>query len=632
MAVDRIGIGQGASEATRLSTAEMIDRLSRFDGPPAHFLVNLLATQCQLAAADGGAILRPVDSKKPEVLAIYPPLSQGSTPPVWLAQAVESATKIGPTETTVVKSLRGPDELYGQPARQHLVMLPLRGGQSGQDTRGLAAFFVQTSNPAVLDASRERLELTIGLLSLYEMRLTLQQRQASLQRLRMAMETLAAVNDQDRFAAAAMAFCNETAASWQCERVSLGFLKGRYVQMKASSHTEKFSRKMKLIQDIESAMEECLDQDVEVVYPAQEEGNYVSRATGELSKQHGPTAIVSLPLRKAGEVLGVVTVERPIDEPFSLEQIESLRLVCELCTARLVNLNEHDKWFGAKAAASARKAIGALVGPKHVWVKLIVVLIFTAVIFLSIAKGQYRAEAPFVLEATTRRVIPAPFDGFLESVHVEPGDSIKAGAVLATLETTELELKLGDTEAQKLRYEKEADNARANNNEAQAQIFRFQAAAEAAQIKLLEHYIGQAQITSPLAGYVLGGDLKKQINAPVKTGDVLFEVGPLGLEFLRAELSVPEDQIADVEAGQEGELATASDPGIKVKFVVERINPVAEVVNQRNIFKVRVRLLETNQRMKPGMEGVAKISIDKRSFAWIWTHRLTNWIRMKLWL
>ena len=101
MAVDRMGSPQEASEAARLGTAEMIDRLSRFDGPPEHFLVNLLATQCQLADADGGAILRPGNNRRAEVVAVYPPLVQGTTPPVWLAQAVESATTAMSSETTV---------------------------------------------------------------------------------------------------------------------------------------------------------------------------------------------------------------------------------------------------------------------------------------------------------------------------------------------------------------------------------------------------------------------------------------------------------------------------------------------------------------------------------------------------
>jgi hypothetical protein len=32
------------------------------------------------------------------------------------------------------------------------------------------------------------------------------------------------------------------------------------------------------------------------------------------------------------------------------------------------------------------------------------------------------------------------------------------------------------------------------------------------------------------------------------------------------------------------------------------------------------------------MEGVAKIDLGRRSYAWIWTRRIVNWVRMKLWL
>ncbi len=94
---------------------------------------------------------------------------------------------------------------------------------------------------------------------------------------------------------------------------------------------------------------------------------------------------------------------------------------------------------------------------------------------------------------------------------------------------------------------------------------------------------------------------------------------------------VPEDEIFDVKVGQEGYLATFSYPAERMKFEVERIEPMAEVVNQRNVFKVRVRLLETHPWMRPGMEGVAKVHVAKRRYIWIWTRKITNWIRMKFW-
>ena len=612
-----------------MGTARIVEQLSQFEGPPEQFLAKLLAAQCQLASAEGGAILRPGRQGRAEVLAVFPPLAKGLTPPVWLAQAAESASEAFGGETTKIKPLHRQEDMYGQPAKQHLVMIPLRAGQGVQ---GAAAYLVETHEKAALAQSQERLELTISLLSLYQMRLTLGQRQASLQQLRAGMETLSAVNEQNRFAGAGMAFCNEIASRWQCDRVGLGFLKGRYIHLRAMSHTEKFSRKMKLVQDIESAMEECLDQDVEVAYPCEADASFVSRAAGELSQRHGPTAVLSLPMRKDGEVVAVLTAERPLEEAFTLDEIESLRLVCELCTARLVNLQDHDRWFGAKAASGLGKGLGLLVGSKHTWIKLVAVLVLAAALFLIFVKGKYKAEASFVLEATERRVVPAAFDGFIKSVEVEPGEKVEGGkSILATLHTDELRLKLGEARAQREGYLKEADASTRDGQVARAQMAQAKAEETLATMELLDYKIRQAEIVSPISGIVVIGDLKRQIGAPVETGQVLFEVA--SLESLRAELAVPEDQILDVREGFEGELAVAGEPSQKVSFVVERINPVAEVVKQRNVVKVRVRLGERHGWMKPGMEGVAKITINREhSYGWLWTRRLRNWLRMKLWL
>ena len=610
------------------STAELIERLSQFEGPPEHFLVNLLAVQCYVTAAENGTILRIGPNGATEVLAVYPTLPPNAPAPVWLARAVEAAPGVISAGKTAIKPLHDQEDLYGQPARRHLVMIPLR---TGGGFAGLGAFVVEAGDSGTLIACRERLELTISLLSMYEMRLALAKRQVDLRRLKNAMDVLAAVNEHDRFAGAAMALCNELASRFQADRVSLGFLKGRYVHLRAMSHTEKFSRKMKLVQDIEAAQEECLDQDVEVLHPASPESTFVSRAAKELATRHGPTAILSLPLRREGKARGVLTLERPSDKPFALDEAESLRLICELCTARVVNLYEHDRWFGARLAAATRKGLALMVGPKHTWIKLLALLGCGLVVFMCVAEGQYRADGSFVLESTQVHLLSAPFDGTIETCNVHPGSPVEAGkTVLAEMDTRDLRKELFSLSSQKVAREKEADKARTEGKIGDAQVAEAHAQAVAARIDLLKSRLEKAKLISPVSGVVTKGDLEKQHRPPVKMGDTIFEVAPL--ENIRAELSVNEEDIAEVREGMEGELATATYPDRRIGFVVERINPVAEVVEQKNVFKVRVRLKDRPAWVRPGMEGVAKIDIDRRLYAEIWTRKLVNWIRMKLWL
>ncbi len=608
-----------------MTVTKLIEQFHKLDVGPGQFLQNLLAAQCFLGQADGGAILRITQGQNVNVLALYPQLKKNASDPQWLTKSLRHAHEAHASGKAILEPL---EESFNGSVKSHILMIPMTIADIGKT---VAAFLITTEDKTTLEESSQKLQLSTGLLNYSQMRPAQQNWKQNCLRLQQAMVTLSAVNRQNKFKDTAMAFCNEVASQWQCERVSIGFLKGRYVQLKAMSHTEDFSRKMKVVQDIESVMEECLDQDIEVINPASRDSTYISRAADSLSKSYGPLAILSLPLRQDGEVVGVLTLERQIEKIFTVDEVETIRLACELCTARVFGLYESDRWIGATIAVRSRKFLASIVGPKYTWLKVAMFFLFAGILFLIFGKGQYRSEAPFELEATIQQVIPAPFDGYIESVEVEVGDEVEAGkSVLANLDTADLVLELAKAQADKLGFQKQASAAMSEGKTAESQIAKERIAKTSAQIELLEYKIGQASLISPISGVVVEGDLKRQIGAPVKVGDILFEVCPL--EFLRAELFVPEDQIKDIEEGQQGELATASYPGRRIKFIVERINPIAEVENERNIFKVRVQLLDTYSWMRPGMEGIAKVSIGERRYIWIWSRKVVNWVRMKFWL
>jgi multidrug resistance efflux pump len=281
-------------------------------------------------------------------------------------------------------------------------------------------------------------------------------------------------------------------------------------------------------------------------------------------------------------------------------------------------------------AASVRRGLALLIGPKHTWVKVLAMLVFISAAFLTFAKGEYRVEAPFVFEASVQQVVVAPCDTFIKMVAVESGDSVEAGkTVLGVLETSELRLKLAALKAEHLGHQKQVAASMRDGNTAEAQMAQAQCDKVAAEISLLELNLSQGTLIAPITGRIISEDLKRQIGAPVETGTILFEIAPI--ESLRAELYVPEDLIADVNEGQAGELAAVGHPDQRVRFVVERINPIADVVNQHNVFRVRAQLREQSAWMRPGMEGIAKISVGRERYAWIASRRLVNWLRMKLW-
>ena len=607
---------------------ETFAELLAFQGTPKQFLVKLLATQCRLAKAAHAAIMRLADASNLETLAAYPDPNANGDFQQWIDEAekpIRDVLKSGETAVLQQNPASGSDDK----SRHYLVVVPVPNHGS---VRAAAAFRIEASSRRQVTPHLSRLEMTPLLLNHHELRLTMEMQDESVRRLRQVLEMVEVVNRSKRFLSAAMALCNEIAARLGCGRVSLGFLDDRCVRVRAISHTDTFSRQMQVVQAIEAAMEECLDQDVEVIHPAGQPAMTVNRAAAKLATEHGPAGVLSMPIRDQGNAAAVMTLERSPEQPFEdQEEIATLRLICDLCAPRLLDLYRIDRWFGAQLAALVRKQAALLLGHQHTWMKVCAVLVFLAAAFVATAKGDYRIKASFAFEARSHQVVVAPFDSFTKTVLVEPGDRVEGGkTTLGTLETSELRLKLAELKAELLGHKKQMAAAMRDRQTAKAQMAQARGDKVRAQIRLIESQIDKAALVAPITGWVVSENLKQQIGAPVETGKILFEIA--GIDSLRAELYVPESSITSVAAGQTGELATVGHPDQKVGFVIERIHPTAEVVNHQNVFKVRARILEQREWMRPGMEGQARIAAGKKSYLWIASHRVVNWLRMKLWL
>ena len=624
------GPGDAAREA---------ERLVRFSGPPDAFLLQLLAAQCRFAGADAGAVLRVGENGELSCLASVP--APGHDPADadadgaggaggWLGEvggflAEHAGGGRGPAGARSFPLLQS-DGLYDPSARRHAVVVPTGGFAS---LNAVAAFHLADASREEAEAVARRLAYTLALLTLYETRQALHARESELRGLALATGTLAALNRTARFGSAGLAFCNELASRFEAERVSVGVIRGRYVKLRAMSQTEHVHRKMAVVQAIEAAMEECLDQDVEVQHPAAPEEPVVARAAAELARREKCDAVLSLPLRRGGEPEAVVTLERT-GRPLDAAEATFLRLACELCGPRLLEMEAADRWFGARAAASVRRGLSLAVGPTHTWAKAAALALLAAVLAVTLIEVPFRVDAPFELQAVTRRQVPAPFEGYLASVAVAGGDRVEAGEVLGELDTSELQLERARTEAERLTHQKEADEARREGKTVDVQIAEARAEEAQVQVELLGHQIAQATLRAPVAGSVISEDLQQKLFSPVKRGELLFEVARLGRQ--RAEMRVLDEDIPWIREGMTGSLAPASAPGDPVPFTVERVDPIAEVVNGENVFRVRLTLDERRSWFRPGVAGVAKVDVGRESILWVYTREAVNFVRLKLWL
>jgi multidrug efflux pump subunit AcrA (membrane-fusion protein) len=143
--------------------------------------------------------------------------------------------------------------------------------------------------------------------------------------------------------------------------------------------------------------------------------------------------------------------------------------------------------------------------------------------------------------------------------------------------------------------------------------------------------IDRSEIRAPFSGIVLKGDLEDKLRAPVKQGDVAFEIG--NQENLRATLNVADRDIQDVHVGQHMLIATNALPDEKFDAEVATITPMGEPKEGNNVFKVYAIIKSPkSEAWRPGMSGEARVDVGPRRIVWIWTHRLVDFVKLKLWM
>lgn len=434
------------------------------------------------------------------------------------------------------------------------------------------------------------------------------------------------LNEEKHFLAAAMRLCNELATSHSADRVTLGWQEGHYIRIRATNHAEKIDRKMESVRLLASAMEECLDQDDEICWPGN--GRSIDRDHECYARKAGVPQLASVPLRLEGMPVAVATLERV--EAFTDSEMDALRLSCDLVARRLDDLKQRDRWVGARMASAVRKGLGHVFGVSHTWTKVGVLSALGLLSFLILYPWPYRIEASFLLEPEEVYHLPAPFEGYIEKVNVRAGDPVKAGSALVEMDKSELELQHAELSATVERYLAEAQLARSEATLAEMHIAASKAEETRAELKKVQFNLGLATVKAPVDSYVVEGDLRERIGAPVTKGEALLKLSKL--EGMFAELRISEKDIPRVGPGTKGEAVFTSRPELHFPIELTEIEPLAVAEESGNMLVARTRFSgEAPDWWRPGMSGVAKLDCGERSLLWIFTHRAVDYLRMRFW-
>lgn len=507
---------------------------------------------------------------------------------------------------------------------QFLIGLPVRLDQAVVAVVALRV----NSHESRLAVCMEQLQWGIAWVELLLRRQRSGADQSSIQALQDANQVFACVLEEKTFAAAALALVNDLVVRFDCDRVSLGIVQRGQVKVAAVSHSAQLDERMNALRSLAAVMDECLMQRHSLQYPAGT-GKEILREHRRHSRENGDAELLSVPVHAAEHYFTVLTLERACGQAFDDSVRQRLEAIVTLAGKLLHVLHRADRWYVTKLRDGMTDFAERLLGPRYPGYKLSALAIASVVLLLVFLPGNYRVTAETVLEGQSRRAVVAPFDGYIAVSEVRAGAQVNAGQRLASLDDRELRLERAAFASELHKLQRQFEQANAVGERAEANVLRARIDQAQAQLDLVQSRLARTDLVSPLRGVVVKGDLDQRQGSAVKQGELLFEVSPL--DDFRLVLSVDEHQISDFAVGSQGTLVLASLTDLRLPIYVTRITPVTSARDGANLFRVEAALEALDPRLRPGMEGIAKIESGKRNLLWIWTRPLVRWWRLFWW-
>ena len=450
----------------------------------------------------------------------------------------------------------------------------------------------------------------------------------------LALDLVHVALEQEDLQETALALVNALATRRGLRRASIGVIRQGQVKLLVVSHAAHTPTKANAALILQAAMEEALDQCATVCYPLGERADrpalHITLAHAELLKQGDAVGVISAILMQTGQPFGVLSCEYATGRFEPDAETPVIEAIAGLLGPALAQQLQLDAWVSGKLRRKTRQFWTHLFGPYHAKLKLLALAAVATLGFLLLAAGEFRISARTVLEGQIQRAAVAPFDGYIDTALVRAGDRVRKDQVLATLDEHDLALEQVRWRAERDQADRKLKTARADHDRAAVAVLDAQLAQAAAELALVDKKLARTKILAPFDGIVVAGDLSQQLGSPVDTVKALFEIATI--DRYRVVLKVDERDVSHLALGQRGHLVLNGLATRPVAITVERMTAIATAEEGANVFRVEASLEPgAVPGLQPGMEGIAKIEIGERGLWWIWTRRLSDWVRVQFW-
>lgn len=492
----------------------------------------------------------------------------------------------------------------------------------GANGNGALALVIGAGSQAVVQAHLSELRAIAGLLDIscpQEHQAPESTAPASPSSVDSAVQGVASAMKAARFKDArelAFALTNGLRAKLDCEQIAMGSVRGQRVRILSISGLDEPKFRSIGTLELQQAMEECLDSSAPIV--SQDKGAWAddSNSSGyALHKQWSVSTerscVASIPMRSDHHCVGVLSLRRPQNRPFTKEEIDSVHQLVAPMGPALELLNRAGRGLVRHGLDAFRDEIREAFSRRRYGRKLLFVGAAALVGWFCVGTMNYETVVQCRLQPHQTLQVSAPFRERVAESQVRAGDTVKKGDLLVRFATDSLELERQQLAAEIEVHQVEVDQAVAAGDWVTASLSRARMTLLETRRASVQRRIDDSSVRAAVDGVILRGDLTHQIGQVMPQGESLFEVA--AKLDLHLELEIPERSISDVDQGQLVRFATNARPDAPLEFHIQQVTPAAEVRDAQNVFVAEARGLQGMPGwVRPGMEGVGKVEVGER--------------------
>lgn len=502
----------------------------------------------------------------------------------------------------------------------------------GEDTELILVAGWSGNDPALESERLFRFRIGAQLPEQYQRNRTLGLVRADVTRLAQVLELISRLQLKQSFTEAVLESCNFLASKMNATQVGIGWLEQDQVVLVGINHQPQLMAGSGYAHRLEQVMTEAFAFDEEVCLHTTDPEALRNRFPEHrrlLQEKETPTAVVSMPLHHDGKTLGVLYLERD-SGPFQESDLWLLRLYAEHIAFPLERINKAAGGIRARIRQLKAGLMARFHGEKSARTLMALAAVPVLLLLVFLFPLQYRVDANFILRTDSLKVVTSPFDGYLLPTEHRSGDAVSQGQVVAALDIRELLLEQAEAVADLQRQQRESSKARAAGALADMQIALAQVEQARSRLSKIRYRIEGSEIKAPFDSILVEGDLAQLSGSPVRQGEVLLKLASLSDFYF--ELEADERVIQDLTAGMNAEIRFVTRPDEVFRLELEKIIPVAEYKEGKNLFRIRATFAgDVPDWWRPGMSGLAKVDAGKRPVFWLLFHNLIDSFLMKFW-